>query len=87
MDLLWLCLVVINAFGFLMMGLDKLGAKVDSGRVPELWFFLISLCEGFCGILLGMIVFHHKVSKRSFQLKIIVAAILGAIALLLVVRA
>jgi len=25
------------------MGLDKLGAKVNTERVPELWLFLISL--------------------------------------------
>ena len=67
------------------MGLDKLGARANAERVPELWFFLISLAGGFCGILFGMFTFHHKVSKRSFQLKICVAAILAILALLFLI--
>jgi uncharacterized membrane protein YsdA (DUF1294 family) len=81
----WLYLAVINITSFLLMGLDKLEAKVDSERVPELWFFMISLAGGFFGILFGMFAFHHKVSKTSFQLKILMGAILGTLALLFLV--
>ncbi len=81
----WLYLMVVNVASFFLMGLDKLGAKVDSERVPEMWFFLISLAGGFCGVLIGMFTFHHKVSKTSFHLKIFVAAILGTLTLLYLV--
>ena len=63
------------------MGFDKLSAKVGYERVPEMCFFLISLAGGFAGAVSGMLVFHHKTSKTSFQLKITTAAILGALIL------
>ena len=68
------------------MGYDKLSAKVNSERVPELWFFLISLAGGFTGVVLGMFVFHHKISKRSFQLKIGIASIMSILVLVILVR-
>jgi uncharacterized membrane protein YsdA (DUF1294 family) len=68
------------------MGFDKLSAKADSERVPELWFFLLSLAAGFAGVLLGILVFHHKTSKRSFQLKIGAAAVVSGLVLLLLLR-
>jgi uncharacterized membrane protein YsdA (DUF1294 family) len=80
-DLIWAYLLLINAVSFLLMGFDKLSAKVDYERVPEMWFFLISLAGGFAGVVLGMLVFHHKTSKTSFQLKITAATTLGALIL------
>jgi uncharacterized membrane protein YsdA (DUF1294 family) len=77
-DLVWTYLLLINAGSFLLMGFDKLSAKVDYERVPEMFFFLISLAGGFVGVVVGMLVFHHKTSKTSFQLKITAAAILAA---------
>jgi len=68
------------------MGFDKLSAKAVSHRVPELWFFLISIAGGFTGIVLGMFVFHHKVSKRSFQLKMGVASIMSILILVILIR-
>jgi len=68
------------------MGFDKLSAEAKSERVPELWFFLISVAGGFMGVVLGVFVFHHKVSKRSFQLKIGVAAILAIVILFFLAR-
>jgi uncharacterized membrane protein YsdA (DUF1294 family) len=68
------------------MGFDKLSAKVDSERVPELWFFLISLAGGFTGVVLGILVFHHKISKRSFQFKIGGGAATSIVILLILLR-
>jgi uncharacterized membrane protein YsdA (DUF1294 family) len=68
------------------MAFDKLSAKAESERVPELWFVLISLLGGFTGVLLGIFVFHHKISKRSFQLKIGAAAFVSALALLILLK-
>jgi len=82
-QLVWVYLLVINAAGLLLMGFDKLSAKKDSGRVPEMWFFLLSLMGAFLGIILGMFAFHHKTRKTSFQIKVAIAAGLGALVLAL----
>jgi uncharacterized membrane protein YsdA (DUF1294 family) len=86
LDLLWTYLLLVSALGLLLMGFDKLSAKIDSERVPELWFVLISLAGGFSGVVLGMLVFHHKISKRSFQLKIAVSALVSVVVLLILIR-
>jgi uncharacterized membrane protein YsdA (DUF1294 family) len=61
------------------MGFDKLSATIKSERAPEIWFVMISVVGGFVGVILGMLIFHHKTSKTSFQIKIVMAAILGTI--------
>ena len=76
----------MNVLGLVLMGFDKLSAKAGSERVPELWFFLISVAGGFMGVVLGIFVFHHKISKPSFQLKIGVAAILAIVILFFLTR-
>jgi uncharacterized membrane protein YsdA (DUF1294 family) len=67
------------------MGLDKLSARANSSRIPELWFFIVSLGGGVVGVVLGMFVFHHKTSKRSFQAKIAIAAVASVLILVLLV--
>jgi uncharacterized membrane protein YsdA (DUF1294 family) len=81
LDSLWAYLLLVNVVGLVLMGFDKLSAKADSERVPELLFFLISVAGGFIGVVLGIFVFHHKISKPRFQLKIGVAAILAILIL------
>jgi len=71
----------MNVSTFLLMGLDKVRAKLDSGRIPEVWFFVISVAGGVVGVVLGMFAFHHKTSKTSFQAKIALAAVLSVVML------
>jgi len=71
----------MNVSTFLLMGLDKVRAKLDSGRIPEVWFFTISVAGGVIGVVLGMFAFHHKTSKTSFQAKIALAAVLSVVML------
>ena len=85
-DLIWTYLLVINAGSLLLMGFDKLRAKLDSERVPEIWFFLISAVGGVMGVVFGMFAFHHKTSKRSFQVKIAIAALIASILCFSVLR-
>jgi len=80
-ELVWTYLLVINAGSFLLMGFDKLSAKANSERVPEMWFFLISLAGAFVGVVLGMFAFHHKTKKTIFQIKIATAAALAVLIL------
>lgn len=67
------------------MGFDKLSAKAGSERVPETWFFLISLAGGFAGVIVGMLAFRHKTRKTSFQVKIATVAVLSALILVFLV--
>lgn len=82
-DYVLVYLIAVSVGGFLLMGFDKLSAKLGSGRMPEAVLFMVSLVGGFVGVVLGMLAFHHKTSKRSFQLKILVAALLSVLTLFL----
>jgi len=68
-----LYLLLVNGAAFLLMGFDKMTAKMGSSRIPEMWFFILSLAGGVLGVVAGMFAFHHKTSKKSFQIKIAVA--------------
>jgi uncharacterized membrane protein YsdA (DUF1294 family) len=76
----------VNGGGLLSMGFDKLSAKMNSNRIPEMWFVLISLAGGFGGVVLGMLVFRHKTRKPSFQLKILAAAVLGILIIVFLIK-
>ena len=80
-SLVWIYLVLLNVGSLVLMGFDKMSAEVNSGRVPEMWFFLISLAGGFVGVILGMFVFRHKTRKMGFRLKIAGAAVLATLML------
>ena len=84
-DLVRNYLVIINVGSLALMGFDKLSAKAGSERVPEIWFFLISLVGGFVGVVVGMFAFRHKTRKASFQIKIATAAVLSALILVFLV--
>jgi uncharacterized membrane protein YsdA (DUF1294 family) len=86
LDLIWIYLVIVNVGSLLLMGFDKLSAKMDSERVPEMGFFLISLAGGFGGVVLGMFAFHHKTRKPSFQLKIIAATAVAISIILFLIK-
>lgn len=60
----------INIISFILMGWDKYCAKKNYWRISEYNLFGISLLGGAIGTLLGMITFHHKTKKRSFQILI-----------------
>ncbi len=58
----------INIFSFILFGIDKLNSTKDRKRVPELTFHFFSLIGGVVGILLGVMVFKHKLGSRNFLL-------------------
>jgi uncharacterized membrane protein YsdA (DUF1294 family) len=57
----------INVSSFFLMGFDKWRAIRKKHRLSEKSLYLISLCFGSLGVLIGMFTFRHKVSKTSFQ--------------------
>jgi uncharacterized membrane protein YsdA (DUF1294 family) len=69
----------------LMMGLDKLLAKMHAWRISERSFFLAAMIGGVVGIIVGAFLFHHKTSKSSFWPAIVLAGVVwGAVLLALV---
>ena len=76
--LLWLA--VINAAGFLLMGLDKWKAKRGAWRIPEKTLFTAALLGGTVGVIAGMKTFHHKTRHSQFKygLPVLLTIQLGA---------
>ncbi|MEM2981353.1 MAG: DUF1294 domain-containing protein [Thermoproteota archaeon] len=65
-ELVWEYFLLVNIAGFILMGVDKASAIRGESRIPEKWFFTISLAGGPFGVFLGMLVFHHKTRKAYF---------------------
>jgi uncharacterized membrane protein YsdA (DUF1294 family) len=61
--------MLLNLVAFAAQGLDKRKAGKGSRRTPESTLLLLGLPLASPGMLLGMKVFRHKTSKRSFQAK------------------
>ncbi len=59
-------LFVVNAIGWLAMGLDKKKAKSQRWRIPEARLFLIALIGGSLGCWGGMYAFRHKTRHWYF---------------------
>jgi uncharacterized membrane protein YsdA (DUF1294 family) len=67
----WLALM--SGWAVLLFGYDKWQARRGGARVSEANLWLVSAFGGWLGGLLGIILFRHKSTKGSFQLKFIVA--------------
>lgn len=67
MQLLGLYLLLVNAVGFVLMGVDKRRAKRNQWRISEKSLFLPPLLGGTVGAILGMRVFHHKTKHWYFR--------------------
>ena len=52
------------------MGLDKHKAIKQRYRISELSFFMLAVLGGSIGILLAMMIFHHKTKKMNCVLGI-----------------
>ncbi len=63
----WWIVGAINAVACGMMGVDKLKAVCHRRRIPERALLTVAACLGAVGCVLGMVLFHHKVSKRPFR--------------------
>ena len=59
-------LVMINALGLAIMGVDKRRAITNQWRIPEKTLFLISAIGGSVGTLAGMYMFRHKTKHWYF---------------------
>lgn len=59
-------LLVVNVFGFCLMGLDKRKARKHQWRIPERRLFAAALLGGSLGCILGMHLFRHKTRHKKF---------------------
>jgi uncharacterized membrane protein YsdA (DUF1294 family) len=76
---LFVWLALTSCIVFLLFGYDKWKAgRSGQGRVSEFHLVLLGAVGGWPGGLLGMLVFRHKTSKFSFQLKYALAFLVWA---------
>ena len=65
----WLIIAALGSLNFLafvLVGIDKSRSAHDHRRVPEMYFFLWAIFFSSLGVLLGMLIWHHKTRKLSF---------------------
>ncbi|WAA10191.1 DUF1294 domain-containing protein [Fervidibacillus albus] len=67
MEGLFIAFILLNVYGFLLMGVDKRRAKQQKWRISERKIWLTALFGGAWGIGFGMHVFRHKTKHRSFK--------------------
>jgi len=68
--------LLVSFLAFVLMGVDKAGARMRSRRISENSLGTIALAGGFLGVVLGGLIFHHKVSKPRFWTPVIVSLLL-----------
>ncbi|PQA94039.1 hypothetical protein B0A69_10655 [Chryseobacterium shigense] len=62
-------LLIINLFTFVIFGWDKRLSIQHKRRISETTLLGLAGIGGTGGALLGMLIFRHKVAKKSFLLK------------------
>jgi uncharacterized membrane protein YsdA (DUF1294 family) len=71
-------LFITNLFTFGVFGFDKWQAKKQQWRISENTLLGLSLI-GIVGAASGMIIFHHKVSKKSFLVKFFIVVLINLV--------
>ncbi|WP_288243466.1 DUF1294 domain-containing protein [uncultured Chryseobacterium sp.] len=64
-------IAVISIITLIIFGIDKRKAVKHQRRIPESTLLSLTFLGGTVGALMGMLIFRHKISKRSFLLKFI----------------
>ncbi|WP_228444897.1 DUF1294 domain-containing protein [Chryseobacterium echinoideorum] len=77
---------VISIISFGLFGFDKMKAVKRQRRIPESTLLTMTLLGGTIGTILGMILFRHKISKKSFIFKTGFIIVLQIVAVLLYSR-
>jgi len=60
--------ILLNFAGFVIAAIDKRRAIKKIWRIPEKYFFLISIVGGFPGVYSGFITFRHKTKHIKFMI-------------------
>ncbi len=67
-QILYVYILLISLIGFILMGIDKYKAKKERWRIKELTLMIIAFLGGSIGILIGMVIFKHKINKKKFYI-------------------
>ena len=62
----WYIVAAMNIIAFILMGTDKIKAKLDKRRIPEKVLFLFAILFGAIGGTIGMYSFRHKTKHWYF---------------------
>lgn len=63
-------LLITSLITFIIFGWDKRLSIKHKRRIPESTLFGFTFLGGTVGAILGMLIFRHKISKKSFLLKL-----------------
>jgi len=66
----FIIIITINLITFTTLALDKRKAVKHKRRISEAFLLTLTFLGGTIGAILGMLIFRHKISKKSFLLKI-----------------
>ncbi|HQE34284.1 MAG TPA: DUF1294 domain-containing protein [Flavobacterium alvei] len=69
MDILLYYFLILNGIAFLLMGYDKHLAQAQKQRISERTLLSFAFFGGTIGSGLAMLIFRHKISKKSYLLK------------------
>lgn len=70
---MWLLLA--NVLTFVIYGVDKLAARKDWRRVPEVTLLTLGFVGGWGGAMVGQQLFRHKTQKQPFKTYFIISMI------------
>ena len=73
-------IAILQTLPFLIYGLDKLLAKMDIFRIPEIVLLVTTFLFGILGSIAAMMIFKHKTKKSSFLYNFSVVVFLRVIA-------
>ncbi|HOJ09436.1 MAG TPA: DUF1294 domain-containing protein [Clostridiales bacterium] len=79
-------MLIINLLGFVAAAADKHRARKKMWRIPEKYFFLISIFGGCPGVYLGFIIFRHKTRHLKFMLGIPLIFLVQAVLIFYVLK-
>ncbi|WP_126651171.1 DUF1294 domain-containing protein [Chryseobacterium aureum] len=79
-------LLIMNLLALVVFGFDKWQAGKHQWRISENMLLGISLLGGIIGAAAGMILFNHKVSKKSFLMKFVLVVLIDLVLFYRLVR-
>lgn len=65
-SVVWYAVAAMNVIAFVLMGVDKIKAKMDKRRIPEHVLFAFAILFGAMGGTIGMYSFRHKTKHWYF---------------------
>lgn len=74
----------LNIGSFIYFGIDKRKSQKNKERIPERSLLIMTLFGGTIGSILGMLLFNHKIAKKSFVIKILLIIIIQILILYLI---